>query len=46
MKWNNNNNLVPIIRGIIVFIFMYMDSEPGPNEYGPNPKGVGPYKTR
>ena len=39
-------NLVPIIGGIIVFIFMCMDSEPGPNEYGPNPKGVGPYKTR
>ena len=31
MKWNNNNNLVPIIGGIIVFIFMCMDSEPGSN---------------
>lgn len=34
-------NLIPIIGGIIVFVFMCMDSEPGPNEYGPNPKGVG-----
>lgn len=33
-------NLIPIIGGIIVFVFMCMDSEPGPNEYGPNPKDI------
>lgn len=30
--------LIPIIGGIWIFILMVTDSEPGPNEYGPNPK--------
>ena len=29
---------VPVIGGIILLIFMVLDSEPGTNEYGPNPK--------
>ncbi len=32
--------LIPFIGGLIVFIFTVLDSTPGPNKYGPNPKGV------
>jgi uncharacterized membrane protein YhaH (DUF805 family) len=32
--------LVCGIGAIIVLIFCFIDSTPGPNEYGPNPKGV------
>lgn len=31
---------VPFVGGIILLIFTLLDSEPGPNLYGPNPKGV------
>ena len=31
--------LVPFIGGIVLLVFMVFDSEPGVNEYGPNPKG-------
>ena len=31
---------LPIIGTIILIIFFVIDSEPGDNEYGPNPKGV------
>jgi len=30
--------LIPIVGGIIVFVFTVLDSDPGPNQYGPNPK--------
>jgi uncharacterized membrane protein YhaH (DUF805 family) len=30
--------LVPIIGSIVLLIFMLLDSEPGANQYGPNPK--------
>ena len=30
--------LIPVIGGIVLLIFMVLDSEPGVNEYGPNPK--------
>jgi uncharacterized membrane protein YhaH (DUF805 family) len=30
--------LIPVIGGIVLLIFMVLDSESGPNEYGPNPK--------
>jgi uncharacterized membrane protein YhaH (DUF805 family) len=33
--------IIPIIGGIILIIFMALDSQPGDNQYGPNPKGVG-----
>ena len=33
---------LPFIGHIILLIFYIIDSEPGSNEYGPNPKGVGP----
>jgi uncharacterized membrane protein YhaH (DUF805 family) len=32
--------LIPIIGGIVLLIFMVLDSEPGANQYGPNPKDV------
>jgi uncharacterized membrane protein YhaH (DUF805 family) len=34
-------NLVPFVGGIVVLIFMCLDSAPGDNAYGANPKGVG-----
>lgn len=30
---------VPLIGGIVLIVFMAMDSTPGENAYGPNPKG-------
>jgi len=32
--------LVPVIGAIVVLIFMVLDSKPGENEYGPNPKAA------
>jgi uncharacterized membrane protein YhaH (DUF805 family) len=32
--------LIPVIGGIILLIFMVLDSEPGENQYGPNPKAT------
>ena len=32
---------VNIITGIVLFVFYCMDSTPGENQYGPNPKGIG-----
>lgn len=31
--------LVPVVGGIILIIFSLLDSQPGSNAYGPNPKG-------
>lgn len=30
--------LIPFLGGLILFVFTVMDSEPGRNDYGPNPK--------
>jgi len=30
--------LVNLVAGIVIFVFCCMDSQPGPNQYGPNPK--------
>ncbi len=30
--------LIPFVGGIIVFVFSVLDSQPGTNKYGPNPK--------
>ena len=30
--------LGPVIGWIVLFVFMVLDSQPGENEYGPNPK--------
>ena len=32
--------LVPFVGVIILLVFMFLDSQPGDNQYGPNPKGV------
>jgi uncharacterized membrane protein YhaH (DUF805 family) len=31
-------NLIPFLGTIILLIFMVLDSQPGTNRYGPNPK--------
>lgn len=33
-------SFVPFVGGIILLVFECMDSQPGENAYGPNPKGV------
>lgn len=30
--------LIPVIGGLVLLVFMVLDSEEGANEYGPNPK--------
>jgi uncharacterized membrane protein YhaH (DUF805 family) len=35
-------HFIPVIGTIVLIIFFVQDSDPGSNEYGPNPKGVGP----
>ena len=32
--------LVPLIGSIVLIIFFVLDSQPGDNPYGPNPKGM------
>ena len=32
--------LVPFVGGIILLVFMCLDSQPGENRFGPNPKGL------
>lgn len=32
--------LVPLIGFIVILVFMVLDSQPGDNAYGPNPKGA------
>ena len=34
-------SLIPFVGGIIVFVFMCLDGTPGPNRFGPDPKGRG-----
>lgn len=31
-------SLIPLIGGIVLLVFMVFDSQPGPNQYGDNPK--------
>jgi len=33
--------LIPLIGAIVLIVFFVIDSQPGTNQYGPNPKGVG-----
>jgi uncharacterized membrane protein YhaH (DUF805 family) len=33
--------LVPILGGIVLLVFMALDSTPGENQFGPNPKMQG-----
>ena len=32
--------LIPLIGAIVLIVFFVLDSQPGTNAYGPNPKGV------
>ena len=32
--------LIPFIGAIVLLVFMALDSQPGDNKFGPNPKGV------
>lgn len=32
--------LIPLVGGIVLLVFTVMDSQPGANRFGPNPKGV------
>ncbi len=32
--------LIPIIGWIVILVFLFTDSTPGDNKYGPNPKGM------
>lgn len=34
-------SLVPLIGGIVLLIFFVLDGTPGPNKFGPDPKGRG-----
>lgn len=39
--WFQLLRYVPIVGGILLLIWYCTDSEPGENQYGPNPKGIG-----
>lgn len=32
--------LIPLVGAVVLIVFLATDSMPGPNQYGPNPKGV------
>ena len=34
-------SLIPFVGAIILLVFFFMDSQPGDNQYGPNPKAPG-----
>ncbi|MGW2524316.1 DUF805 domain-containing protein [Streptomyces sp. NPDC001617] len=34
--------IVPLVGGITLLVFTCLDSQPGPNQYGPNPKEAAP----
>lgn len=34
--------LIPIIGVVVILVFFVMDSQPGQNQYGPNPKAQQP----
>jgi len=38
--WNMLFGLIPFIGAIVLIVFYVLDSQPGTNKYGPNPKGV------
>jgi uncharacterized membrane protein YhaH (DUF805 family) len=33
-------NFIPLIGALVVLVFTVLDSQPGANRFGPNPKGV------
>ncbi len=39
--WNVLWSILPLIGSVILLIYFFTDSQPGANEYGPNPKNEG-----
>ena len=39
--WMYLLSFIPYVGGIILIVFMCIDGTPGPNQYGPDPKGRG-----
>ena len=39
--WFTLLHFIPTVGVLIILIFMCIDSDPGDNRYGPNPKGIG-----
>ena len=33
-------NIIPVIGSIVLLVWALKDSQPGDNQYGPNPKGM------
>jgi uncharacterized membrane protein YhaH (DUF805 family) len=33
-------NFIPVVGSIVIMVFAVLDSQPGGNRFGPNPKGV------
>ncbi len=33
-------SFIPLVGAILLLVFLATDSQPGPNQYGPNPKGM------
>jgi uncharacterized membrane protein YhaH (DUF805 family) len=40
--WNILWGLIPLIGAIMLLVFYFTDGTPGPNRFGPDPKGEGP----
>ena len=38
--WSLLLALIPLVGAILLLVFFCTDSQPGSNEYGPNPKGI------
>jgi len=38
--WMYFVSLIPLVGSIILLVFLFTDSTPGMNKYGPNPKGI------
>ena len=34
-------SFIPLIGAVVLLVFMVQDSQPGENQYGPNPKAAG-----
>jgi uncharacterized membrane protein YhaH (DUF805 family) len=33
-------NVIPVVGSVLILVFVILDSQPGGNRFGPNPKGV------
>ena len=39
--WHYLIGLIPLVGPILLLVWFCSDSNPGPNKWGPNPKGIG-----